>query len=455
MKHKGFYALATAAMLALVAGCGSNQGEENPQNQITETATPTEAAVATATPEPTATPAPTATPKPANYMEANGIEVLGAGWHTCKGYIAVSWDEDPVLEFAEKEYGFEVTEEESEGGTKIIHATIKVNPYVNPTGGYGVCAMGGFVDIKTGKALYVFDEPKTILLKQEDKEYELQLVMEQEYPSVTNPYYTERYTLVCPADYEDGRFYLTGWDFSEDAFMSRVGGWKKLNYIQHGETDMAVFGVNKGLATEPEKKPADGAEFAEENFMEANGLSVQGEGTYTWKGMVALRKHNEEAGVWESFSLEEAEITTTVSITEESLGDGTKMVRGTFIEILEMVSEDVAKVPYKKYGIADKKTGLVYRPRTYSLAEPYVLEKDGEAFSILVGVELVEEDLGDGKVDSRTTFTLICPEDYNDAVFYLTADVELDEDEHTFSNEREMFSLNDVKHDDYDLMFFR
>ena len=300
------------------------------------------------------------------------------------------------------------------------------------------------------------DVAQITLLKQEDKEYELQLGREYERPSVTYPYYTEKYTLVCPSDYEDAGFYITSCDFKADyeSYAERLGLWKKLNFIRHGEAELLVFGVNKGLATE-QKRPVDGAELAEENYFEANGFTAKGEGTYTWLGMEATRRWNEEAGYWESVSLEEKEFTTTVSITEESLGDGTKMIKGTFIETIYMVSEDEGKVPHKKYGIADKKTGLRYSPRNFNLAEPYVLEKDGEEISILVGIEIAEEDLGGGKIDSRTTFTLICPEDYDDGVFYLTANVEIDEDENTYSNEREVHSLNELEHGDYELMFFQ
>ena len=460
MKRKGLYVLVTAALLALVAGCGSNQGEENPQNQVTEAVSPTEAPEATATPEPTATPAPTATPVPANYMEANGIEVLGAGNYTCKGYAAQEWDENGVEEIAlaDCEYIFEVTEEDNGDGTKTIYAALSQRPHIAENGGWSTYIMEGFVDLQTGKSFVPMnrDVAQITLLKQEDKEYELQLGREYERPSVTYPYYTEKYTLVCPSDYEDAGFYITSCDFKADyeSYAERLGLWKKLNFIRHGEAELLVFGVNKGLATE-QKRPVDGAELAEENYFETNGFTAKGEGTYTWLGMEATRRWNEEAGYWESVSLEENEFTFTISITEESLGDGTKMIKGTFIETPYMVSEEEVKIPYKKYGIADKKTGLVYPPRNYNLAEPYVLEKDGEEISILVGIENVEEDLGGGKIDSRTTFTLICPEDYNDAVFYLTADVEIDDDEHTYFNEREVFSLNELEHGDYELMFFQ
>ena len=279
MKRKGLYVLATAAMLALAAGCGSDSGEKEPENQVTE-AVSTEA---TATPEPTVTPAPTATPKPANYMEANGIKVLGAGWHTCKGFMAKEGDENgnPIQELVDREYGFEVIEEENEGGTKVIQVTLHAKPHVNEHGGYSSFAMGGFVDLKTGKAFMPMDSEflQTTLIKHGDKEYELQLSVDFEYPSVTYPYYTERYTLVCPSDYEDAGFYMTGYTYDWETFIERTGLWKMLNFIRHGDSELLVFGVNKGLATEPEKAPVAGAELAEENYFEANGYSVKGEGT--------------------------------------------------------------------------------------------------------------------------------------------------------------------------------
>ncbi len=460
MKRKGLYVLATVAMLALTAGCGTNQGEENPQNQVTEATTPTEAPEATATPEPTATPAPTATPIPANYMEANGIEVLGAGWHTCKGFVANEPDENgnPIMMLEDCEYYFEVTEEENDGSTKVIKATLYLRPYVFETGAWSAFAMGGFVDLQTGKAFLPMgkDMAQTTLLKQDGKEYELQLTFDYEFPSVTNPYYTEWYTLVCPADYEDAGFYITGWNYEAEAFTERAGLWKKLNFIRHGESDMLVFGVDKGLAGEPEKVTADGIELAEENYFETHGLSAKGEGEHTWLGTEAVRKMNAEIGGWETVSLEVKEITNAFSVTEESLGDGTKKMKGTFTYMAEMISEEEVRVPFVRGGIADKKTGLVYPMRTYFLAETHMLEKDGEEFSILVSSEQKEEVTDDGKIRAEISYVFICPEDYEDAVFFLTGRTEEDGSaEAAAYNEAKVFSLNDMEHGESELMFFR
>ncbi len=459
MKRKGLYVLATAAMLALAAGCGTNQGEENPQNQVTEAVSPTESPEATATPEPTATPAPTATPVPANYMEANGIEVLGAGWHSYTGYISREQDEagNMILDLGEYECRFEVTEEDNGDGTKTIDATSYVMPYVYEDGFWVYAVMGGFVDLESGKAFLPTapDMEQTTVLKQGEKNYELRLSYSIQKASSTNPYYTQRYTLICPSDYEDAGFYLTGFDMTDEPYTERMGLWKKLNFIRHGESDMVVFGVNEGLATEPEKKTADGAEFAEENYFEVNGLTTKGEGEYTWRGAEAIRKMNAETGAVETVSVEIKDITSAFSVEEESLGDGTKRIKGTFTYVAEMISEMEVKVPNATCGIVDKKTGLVYPPRAYNLAEQYVVEKDGEEFSISVGAEISEEEIGDGKLGVTLSFILICPEDYNDAVFYVTCSDEITEEDSTDSNKAEVFLLSEMDHGECELLFFR
>lgn len=452
MKRKGLYGLALAVTLSMLVGCGTtaDEGMENPQNLVTE--------AVTATPEPTATPAPTAAPMPQNYMEQNGIRVLGAGLHEYRGFKYRELDENglPIMEVDACEAVFEVSEEDNGNGTKTIYATIYAYPYVYADGTWSVNSMTGFVDLQTGKSFlpYATDVTQTTYLSRDDKKIELTLTAEVEFVSVTCPYNIGRYTLVCPSDYEDAGFYMTGYKNTE-AVVERAGAWKVLDYINHGESELVVFGVKEGLATESEKKQADGAELAEKNYFEANGFSVKGEGEYTWKGMDVLRRQNAETGRWESVSLEESEITTLISTTEEFLGDGTKQIKYTLTEEFQRVSESEVKVPYSKYGVVDKETGLVYPPRTYNLADSYVLEKNDEVFSISVGLECLEEDLGDGKWKATTTFTLVCPEDYNDAVLYLTADVEINEDEDVNWSERNVFSLNDIQHGECELLFFQ
>ena len=464
MKREGLYVLVTVAMLALAAGCGNKPGEENPENQVTE-AVSAEAPEVTATSEPTATPEPTVTPKPANYMEANGIEVLGAGWHSYAGYISREQDEDGnrILDLGEYECSFEVKEEDNGDGTKTIEATLNVVPYIYEDGYWVYAVMGGFVDLQSGKAFtpMAADMEQSTALKQGEKNYELRMSYSIQKASVMYPYHTQRYTLICPSDYEDAGFYLTGFDMTDEPYTERVGLWKILNFIRHGESELLVFGVNEALATEPEKRPVDGAEKAVENYFEANGLTTKSKGEYTWQGIEAIRRLNTETGEVENVSVEEKEMQGSFAVEEENLGDKTKKIKGTFSYIVEVISAEEVKTPLIKSGIADKKTGLVYPPQTYNVAERYAVEKDGEEFFISVGAEINEEDMGDGRIRVAVSFVLICPEDYDDAVFFQTGKYEAaednthDETEENSRDKEEAYSLNDLEHGATDLLFFR
>lgn len=448
MKRKGLYVLATAAMLALVAGCGNNPGE-NTQNQVTDGTTPKKVS------EPTATPAPTATPVPANYMEANGIEVLGAGWHSYTGYISREKDEagNPVLDLGEYACNFQVNEEDNGDGTKTIEATISVMPHIYEDGSWMHITMGGFVDLQSGKAFLPMtkDMEQTTVLKQGEKDYELKLSFSGQGASSTSPYNTQRYTLTCPSDYEDAGFYITSFDGTNEAFTERLGFWKKLNFIRHGEAELLVFGVNEGVNTMAETAEKLLPE-PEGSFYEENGILIKGEGTYTWLGTEYVDRKNSETGVWELISVETKEVETEFSVTEESLGDGKKMIKGTLVFVDEVSGEEGRGIICTS-GIADKKTGLVYMPRTYFLAEPHVMEKDGEEISILVAVEQEVEVLDDGKEKVSMIYSIICPEDYEDAVFFITGKYErTDRDS---SEKREPYYLSELEKGETDLLFFR
>lgn len=76
--------------------------------------------------------------------------------------------------------------------------------------------------------------PCTTLLKKDEETLEIQIFIEKELPSVTNPYYTEWYTLVCPAEYEDAGFYITGDDLRSQEFVEEIGIWKLLNISPMG-----------------------------------------------------------------------------------------------------------------------------------------------------------------------------------------------------------------------------
>ena len=459
MKHKGAYAVAVVAMLAFMAGCGAKGGESDAK--ATEAATPTVAPTATATPKPTATPAPTPTPVPANYMEANGIEILGAGAYTSKGYINANFEtggeEEMVL--AEYECYFEVSQEENGDGTKTIQAALHNVPYVYEGGSWAAGMLGGFVDIKSGKAFYpkASNVEQTTILKQDKNEIEIKLKVSTEPPTEFYPYYTERYTLVCPAEYEDAAFYLSGYNWDTETHTERLGLWKKLNYIRHGESDMLVFGVNKGLETMPEKvvvkAPAVAESKSDENYFETHGLTTREEGIVTFLGTEAYYEVVNGETVEGSIAVETKEMEIRFRKSEEKKRDGTKVIRGSFVYPVEMVVNQETGVTSVKamssmVGIVDKKSGLAYGGYGHKLANPVLVKHGEEEIAMMIARE--DSLSEDGVLTS--TFIVTCPETYNDVVFSVTGYYMDEEPEE--KKEWKWIPLSEIEHGETDILFF-
>lgn len=311
--------------------------------------------------------------------------------------------------------------------------------------------MGGFVDLKTGKAFMPMTDNmlQATVLKQDDKEFEIKLKFETKAPSTTYPYRTEWYTLVCPSDYEDAGFYFTCPATDSEAYTERMGFWKKLNYIRHGETDLLVFGVNKVLETMTEKEVlAD----TEGNYFEDNNYTLSEQGKITWSGTEAVYKINSETGAWDFQTLEEKEVKTEVSVTERSLGDGTKQLTANYVFIDE-ISGDEGRSVACLCGVADKKTGMVFRPQTYYLADEFLIERNGQEITLFVGADFVTEKLENGNDKVTLSIVLICPEDYDDAVFFLTGRTELRNGD--YAEKAEAYALDELKNGDTELLFFR
>ena len=462
MKHKGAYAVAVVAMLAFMAGCGAKGGESDAK--ATEAATPTVAPTATATPKPTATPAPTPTPVPANYMEANGIEILGAGAYTYKGYINANLETggEEELVLAEYECYFEVSQEENGDGTKTIQAAVHNIPYVFENDSWMSGFMGGFVDIKSGKAFYpkATNVEQITILKQDKTEIEIKLKVTKEYPTEFYPYNTERYTLICPIDYEDAAFYLTGQTDSE-AYTERYGLWKILNYIRHGESDMLVFGVNKALETMPEtvvvKAPAVAESGSDENYFETHGLTTREEGIVTFLGTEAYYEVVNGETVEGSIAVETKEMEIRFRKSEEKKRDGTKVIRGSFVYPVEMVEDKETGVTSVKAmssaaGVVDKNSGLVYGGHGIRLANPVIVKHGEEEVAMTIAWD---ESFSEDGMGTRT-FIVTCPESYNDVVFFITGyymDDELDREPEE-KKERKWIPLSEIEHGETDMLFF-
>ena len=463
MKYKGLYVLALVMMLGVAAGCGKDAAddalEESKNKQVTEAVvpdnTPSETSAETATPLPTATTAPTATPVPQTYMEKNNIEVRGAGRHTYQGFIR---DRENTLDknatkIEECECLFEVWEEDNGDGTKTIYANISGIPYVYEDGDWCVSVMTGFVDIKTGKSYVPYDAecPDTTYLKQEEDDYEITVILSMQHPSEIYPYCTDRYMVVCPSDYEDAGFYLTGYNRNWDTYMERTEEWRLLNYVRHGLSDMVVFGVKEGLATmplqEPAKEPVGGEPQTTEGYFEKNQLTVQEEGKFAYLGTVATYEINDGVINIEDAIVETKEVESEFCVTEELQGDGTKIIRGKFTFMPDIVTEGRLEGGSSLTGFVDKKTGLSYRPFALYLAEQVMLEQDGRVVPLTVACELAESE-----EEVTVTWTVVCPEDYEDAAFYITGNY-LDK-EVSQKTLGKVVPIDEVEHGESDLLFF-
>lgn len=458
MRRKGFYVLALVAMLGAAAGCGTDAEDtlgKVQEGQVTEALQPTEEPSATATPEPTATPAPTATPVPKNYMEKNGIRVLGAGCHEYKGFIWTEVDERdrPILETATCEGIFEVEEEDNGDGTKTITAKVYSVPYEYEDGAWCYATFSGFVDLKTGKSFIPYDldyEHKTYL-RQEDKNFEITVKLEQEPASVTNPYKTETYTVVCPSEYEDAGFYLTGHTANPEAFAELPGNWKLLQFVKHGTSEMVVFSVKEGLATMPtdalQERIARGSAMTTENYFEANGLTARGEGKTTYRGTEYTCEGKLEDYYEDDLVIETKDVEIEFQRTEELLDDGRKQIRGSFIYPADIVTEEFEKGVSSISGIVDKKTGLCYSPFAAFLAEPVVLECNGEEITMMIADE------GSFTEDNRgiRTYVITCPQDYDDVAFFITGNYRNEELRKRLGT---WLPISEVEHGESDMVFF-
>lgn len=457
MKHKGFYVLAMAAMLALVAGCGKGE-TENPQNQETEI-TNQEATVTpepTATLEPTAIPEPTATPKPKTYMEEKGFKVLGAGFHEYLGYYFEERDENdkPIMKMDTCECGFEVSEEDNGDGTKTIQATLYVVPYVSNQG-WSYSVMTGFVDLQSGKSFLpeIPGEACGTELKQGENTIELTVAVHNKVTaSSTDPYQQTQITVICPSDYEDAGFYLCGFDGDEASYGDRFGKWKLLQFINHGDSELVVFSVKEGLATMSEDILQERAKKAEvqttENYFEVNGLETRGKGKTTFLGTEASYD-NKENVLEEDVVIETKEVEIEFQTTEEFIGDGKKRVYGRFYYPAYIETEGNVTGIVSVSGFVDTRTGFTYFPSVQSLAEPVVLCRDEEEISAWIGYETMV--LGDNRM--ILTYVVTCPEDYEEIAFFITGNYMNEElQQKRVGN---WMHISDIEHGESDMVFFQ
>lgn len=457
MKQKLWYVLALAAMVGLSSGCGT---AEEPAKLQKEPVSGTEVTgaksfdVVTVTPLPTATTAPTPTPEAKSYMEEKGIPVYGTGRHRYLGTVQ-HWNQEEevyIIEHQVCESIFEVTEEDNGDGTKTIRAAVNNVPYIFEDGGYSSFFLCGFVDLHTGQTFFPNRDNYNHItfLRREDKNFKLTVSYDYRFPSVTYPYHSFFFTVICPSDYEDAGFYLTGTTGENVDWVRRGGNWIMLDELKNDNTEKLIFSVEEGLATIPvseaTKELVDGEQQAMESYFEKNGLATRGEGEFTYLGTIGTWDENGEI---QGIRLEEQ--SGAFSVTEEPYEDGKKVIQATFEFTPKFTLDGAGDWTTWYLGFVDQQTGMSYVPFTYGMAEEYTIQQGSKKITLTMATEGKDTTLTDGKL--VWIFTVVCPEDYNDAVFYISGNYKSEEmDEKRPGN---LMPIAEVDHGESDMLFFK
>lgn len=473
MKKKYWIALVLVAAVFLI-GCGKAEDTKDGKDAgtVTESVLPedgqgadvTEEPVATSTPAPTSTPVPTPTPVPANYMERYGYEILGEGTHFYKGTVdEYNREEDtwsPIHETVEGR--FHIEQEYNGDGTKTITADVLTVPHVFEDFSWSASSMCGFVDIKTGKSFFPsFDNyDQEMYLRRDNENIKMTLRFEYEAPSLTYPYVRFTFTLVCPEDYMDAAFYLTGNGPEQDDFTSRFGNWVLLKLLRNGNSDMVVVGVEKALA---EKQPVEEPEQSGgvvplgPDYFTKNNIEIYESGDYTYRGTAALWDEKQT----EALKVETIDQRCEVMVTEEAhKTEADKKIVKAEIKIYEGHEIDGEKaLTCGHYGFVDKRTGLTFSPEAPRMAREVTLDRGYETIDLLVGYATYEPTEDELSLSLETepyiilTVAVVCPADFNDTVFYLCGNYR-DEEENKLIEEKWVMP-EVIPHGDSDIMFFQ
>ncbi len=473
MKKKYGMAL-LLVVTVLLAGCGKAEDtkDEKDTGTVTESVLPengdgedlTEEPAATSTPAPTATPIPTPTPVPANYMERYGYEILGEGTHFYKGTVQeYNREEDmwsPIHETVEGR--FYIEQEDNGDGTKTITADVITVPHVFEDFSWSSSSMCGFVDIKTGKSFFPsFDNyDQEIYLRRDNENIKMTLRFEYEAPSLTCPFVRFTFTLVCPSDYMDAAFYLTGNGPEEDDFTSRFGNWVLLKLLRNGNSDIVVVGVEKALAEKQrseEPEQSGGMIALGPDYFAKNNIEILGDGDYTYRGTAAL---------WDEKQIEVLKVETVdqrceVMVTEEAhkTEAGKKIVTAEIKLYTEHEIDGEEARPTMHGGFVDKRTGIIYSPQAPGMAREVTLDRGNETIELLVGYSLYEPTEDELSLSLETepyimlTMAVVCPEDFDDTVFYLCGNYK-DEEKNKLIEEKWVMP-EEIPYGDSDIMFFQ
>ena len=322
--------------------------------------------------------------------------------------------------------------------------------------------MCGFVDIKTGKSFFPsFDNyDQEMYLRRDNENIKMTLRFEYEAPSLTCPYVRFTFTLVCPSDYMDAAFYLTGNGPEEDDFTSRFGNWVLLKLLRNGNSDMVVVGVEKALAEKQQsEEPAQsgGVVPLGQDYFTKNNIEIHGDGDYTYRGTAVLWDETQT----EVLKVETMDQQCRVMIKEEphKTEVGKKIVTAEIKLTEEYEIDGEEALSSGHFGFADKRTGLTFSPEAPGIAREVTLDRGYETIDLLVGYKIYEPTEEELSLSLETepyvmlTMTVVCPADFNDTVFYLCGNYK-NEEENKLIKEKWVMP-EEIPYGDSDIMFFQ
>jgi len=140
-------------------------------------------------------------------------------------------------------------------------------------------------------------------------------------------------------------------------------------------------------------------------------LTIFGKGEYTYMGTAPIP--NEDGSM--CIGVETVQKNCTYEVHETKNGDGTKTIVATICDYPHAFENGWLTLSYYA-GIIDRQTGIGYTPAENGTVD-LVFQRSGEDIKL----SLTTERIGLGQQPfASCTFTVTCPEDYDDAIFYLT-----------------------------------
>ena len=176
-------------------------------------------------------------------------------------------------------------------------------------------------------------------------------------------------------------------------------------------------------------------------------MTTRGEGKTTYRSTEYTCEGKLEDYYEDDLVIETKDVEIEFQRTGELLDDGRKLIRGSFIYPADIVTEEFEHGVSSISGIVDKKTGLCYCPFTGFLAEPVILDCDGEEISMMIAAEasFTEDNRG------IRTYVITCPQDYEDVAFFITGNYRNEELRKRLGT---WLPISEVDHGESDLVFF-